>query len=95
MAISEVRTQIYLEREQHDALKQAAERREVSMAQVVREAVARYLVEEEGLGGGLDPETYLADPAWTLPEVAEGIGGSGSPDGASRLEEDLYGPVEP
>jgi hypothetical protein len=95
MALSEVRTQIYLERWQHQALKRAAKRRAVTMAQVVREAVASYLADEPE--PERDPrdnrQTYLADPLWKLPEIAETIGGSGEHAEASRLEEELYGPV--
>ena len=94
MAVSEVRTQIYLDHEQHEALKRAAKDRSVSMAQVVREAVAVYLGEEGSSGVLPDQDAYFADPAWRLVETAERIGGSEEPDGASRLEEELYGPVE-
>ena len=96
MPISEVRTQIYLEERQHDALKRAAQERSVSMAQVVREAVAAYLVDE----GASEPDpfrdddVYCADPAWSLVEVAEAIGGSEEGADASRLDEELYGSVE-
>lgn len=96
MPISEVRTQIYLEERQHDALKRAAKERSVSMAQVVREAVAAYLVDERA--GGPDPfrndDVYCADPAWGLLDMAGAIGGSQEGADASRLDEDLYGDVE-
>lgn len=97
MPISEVRTQIYLEEEQHKALKRAAEARSVSMAQVVREAVAAYVVDEgaEGPDPLRDDAAYLADAAWDLLDAAEAIGGSEEGADASRLEEELYGPVEP
>jgi Ribbon-helix-helix protein, copG family len=96
MPVSEVRTQIYLEEQQHQALKRAAAARSVSMAQVVREAVAAYVASETGAGPDpqRDEATYLADAAWGLPEAAEAIGGSEDGADASRLEEDLYGPVE-
>ncbi|MCP4200481.1 MAG: hypothetical protein GY769_00930, partial [bacterium] len=42
----------------------------------------------------VDDHAYLDDPAWRLFEAAEQIGGSGAAEGASRLEEELYGPVE-
>jgi hypothetical protein len=96
MALSEVRTQIYLERRQHQALKRAAKKRSVTMAQVVREAVATYLAEEPE--PERDPrraeQAYLADPIWKLPEIAAAIGGSGKGADASHLEDELYGPVE-
>lgn len=94
MPVSEVRTQIYLDREQHEALKRAAKKRSISMAQVVREAVAVYLTDAPPSSPSADDAAYVADPAWRLLEAAEEIGGSGRRDGASRLEEELYGPVE-
>ena len=95
MPVSEVRTQIYLQEEQHEALKRAAEARSVSMAQVVREAVAAYV----GSEGAASPDplrdeaVYLADSAWGLLDIAESIGGSEEGADVSRLDEELYGPV--
>jgi predicted transcriptional regulator len=90
MGVSEVRTQIYLPREQHRALKRAAERHSVSMARLIRDAVADYLERDPEPASGLDRR----DAALTLIERAERIGGSGLPDAdAGRLEEELYGPV--
>lgn len=67
------------------------------MAQVVREAVAAYLVDERA--GGPDPfrndDVYCADPAWRLVDVAEAIDGSEEGADASRLDEELYGSIEP
>lgn len=89
MALSEIRTQIYLERSQHDTLKRVAARRSVSMAQVVREAIKDYLDEPPAQ---VRPEQR--DPVWALVQAAREIGGSGRTDGATRVEEDLYGPIE-
>ena len=67
MALSEIRTQIYLERAQHTALKKEAERRSVSMAQLVREAVEAQLrgdlsyPHRPGTGGG----STVAEPVAT------------------------------
>jgi len=61
------------------------------MAQIVREAVARYLGEPERAAVAT---TERQDPAWSLLDTAREIGGSGTRDGAERLEEELYGPVE-
>jgi hypothetical protein len=96
MALTEVRTQIYLERRQHQALKRAAKRRSVTMAQVVREAVATYLAEEQEVKTDprRDGKAYLADPLWKLPEIAEAIGGSVAGADASHLKDELYGPVQ-
>ena len=91
MAVSEIRTQIYLERRQHEALKRVAARRSVSMAAVVREAIAAYLDESSRRSRPADRR----DPAWTLMERVGEIGGSGHRDGSLRVEEDLYGPIEP
>ena len=95
MAVSEVRTQIYLDRRQHEALKRAAKERAISMAQVVREAVAKYLFDQtpadpDPLSG---EDAYRADPAWEFLERAQEIGGSGTSEDASRLEEELYGSI--
>lgn len=90
MAVSEVRTQIYLERSQHEALKRLATRRAVSMAQVVREAITTYLASP---GENRRPADR-SDPAWTLLEAVHGIGGSGGGEVASRADEELYGPIE-
>lgn len=93
MGVSEVRTQIYLTREQHRELKRAAERSSVSMAQVIREAVAEFLARHPGRGP--DEGSGHGDPAWQLLDAAEEIGGSGLADAdASRVDEELYGPVE-
>ena len=64
------------------------------MAQVVREAVAVYLADGPSSGVLADDHAYLEDPAWRLFETAEQIGGSGEPADASRLEEELYGPIQ-
>lgn len=92
MAVSEIRTQIYLEREQHEALKREAKRRGVSMAQVVREAVSAYLVESPG-AQGMSDEEYLADPIWDLPIGSEEFEGFGRSDAAENHDEILYGPL--
>jgi Ribbon-helix-helix protein, copG family len=96
MPVSEVRTQIYLEEEQHRALKRAAAARSVSMAQVVREAVAAYVASETDAGPDprRDDRAYLADAAWDLLAAGESLGGSEEGADASRLEEELYGPAE-
>ena len=50
-----VRTQVYLDRNDHHRLKQLAARRGVSMTELAREAVARYVADELDDGGpGLD-----------------------------------------
>lgn len=91
MAKSEVRTQIYLERRQHEALKREAKRRDVSMAQVVREAVSEYLAEPAGVQG-LSSAEYRADPIWELPIGCEDFEGFGRNDAAENHDEILYGP---
>lgn len=89
MAVSEVRTQIYLERSQHEELKRLATLRAVSMARIVREAISSYLASP--------PErivrTDQVDPAWALLEAVDEIGGSGGGESADRIEEELYGPI--
>lgn len=96
MSISEKRTQIYLTQEQHEELQKAAAERSVSMAHVVREAVATYLAEPSGvaeLPRGLDAEAYLADSAWRIPEVGESFEDADWPDDAAENHDTyLYGP---
>lgn len=90
MAVSEVRTQLYLAKTQHEALKTLAAKRSVSMAQVVREAIAAYLAGAKK--GALDEAGYLADPIWALPEVGESFGETGLVNAAERHDDYLYGP---
>ena len=47
MALSEVRTQLYLPREQYRKVKQMAQKRHASFAQLVREAIEQLLRKEE------------------------------------------------
>jgi hypothetical protein len=90
MKVAEVRTQIYLSREQHRELQRAADMRSVSMAKVIRDALAEYLDRQ--------PETEPAprrDAAFGLLDEAARIGGSGLAEAdASRLDDELYGPIE-
>ena len=92
MGVSEVRTQIYLPREQHRELKRTAERRSVSMAQLIREALAEFLSHEPGRGKG--GESERPDPVTRFFAAVEEIGGSEEGADASRSKEELYGPVE-
>lgn len=90
----EVRTQIYLEKAQHEALKQYAAVKDSSMAQIIREAVALYLVEIENEAGEFDSEAYENDPIWTIPEVAKQLGPSGFKDASVNHDHYLYGFVK-
>lgn len=71
--LSEVRTQLYLPRDQHRDLKRVARERETSMAQVVRDAVDSYLSHLDDRPG---PEegAYRSDPIWRLPDRARDFG---------------------
>lgn len=91
MGVSEVRTQIYLPREQHRELKRTAERRSVSMAQLIREALAEFLNRESDQRG--DGGAERSDPVARFFAAVEEIGGSEEGADASRSEEELYGPV--
>lgn len=71
--VSEVRTQIYLTREKHQALRRVARAREISMAHLVREAVDSYLAEHDG-GSDLHGKGDTTDPIWSLPERAVDFG---------------------
>ena len=86
--VAEVRTQVYLPREQHRELRRVARERESSMAQVVREAVDSYLAHLAG-PRALDEEAFRADPIWSLPERARDFGRD---DAARDHDTLLYGP---
>lgn len=84
-----VRTQIYLKKKQHEALKRLAEEKSVSMAHLVREAVAGYLTERDA-DETLDEEAYLNDPLWKIPEIARQLGPSGITEGSVNHDEVVY-----
>lgn len=86
----EVRTQIYLDKVQHEALKQKAAEKSTSMAQIIREAVAVYLAQVNP-DEVFDWEAYQNNPIWKIREIAEGLGPSGIPDGAINHDHYLYG----
>lgn len=86
----EIRTQIYLDKAQHEALKQKAAQKSTSMAQIIREAVAVYLAQSEA-EDDFDWEAYENDPIWKIREIAEELGPSGTSDGAINHDHYLYG----
>ena len=86
----EIRTQIYLDKAQHEALKQKAAQKSTSMAQIIREAVAVYLAQTDA-DDEFDWETYKNDPIWKIREITEGLGPSGIPDGSVNHDHYLYG----
>jgi hypothetical protein len=90
MANYEVRTQIYLEQEQHEALKQLASEKAVSMAQLIRDAVAAYIVQEKGEQEEFDLEAYLNDPLWQIPGLADELGPSGLTDASVNHDHYIY-----
>lgn len=91
MKVSEVRTQLYLTQEQHDALKRLAGERSVSMAKVVREAVSAYVLDAQAGDGGLTEEEYRRDPAFTLVDFIKTLPKSKTKDLALRHDDYLYG----
>lgn len=90
MAEKEVRTQIYLERWQHEALKERAAEESVSMAHLIREAVTAYLVQREADEEDFDWEAYKNDPIWKIPEIAKELGPSGITDGSVNHDYYIY-----
>lgn len=72
-----VRTQIYLEEDQHRILNDLADAQQRTMAALIREALAEYLVRRSA-------ET---DPLLDL----FGLGASGISDGAVEHDRDIYG----
>lgn len=86
-----VRTQIYLERDQHQTLKQMAAAGQVSMAHLIREAVTLYLAQDKGMTTEeFDQEVYLNDPIWQLPKLGEQFGGTGWHDAAENHDHYIY-----
>jgi hypothetical protein len=91
MSTYDIRTQIYLAQAQHEALKRMAAEKSVSMAQLIREAVAAYIAQEKNdQEEEFDLEAYLNDPIWKIPEIAEELGGSGLTDGSVNHDYYLY-----
>jgi hypothetical protein len=90
MSTYDIRTQIYLEQTQHEALKRMAAEKSVSMAQLIREAVAAYLVQEENEPEEFDLESYLNDPLWQILEIADEFEGSGWTDAAENHDYYIY-----
>ncbi len=86
----EVRTQIYLEKAQHEALKRKAAEKSTSMASLIREAVAIYLTQADA-DDGFDWESYKNASIWKIRGIAEGLGPSGISDGSINHDHYLYG----
>jgi hypothetical protein len=82
MALTEKRTQVYLTHAQHAALLRAARTRNVSLAEVVREAVDAYLTRKPARERGDDP----------LADLIGFVNGPG--DLSERHDDYLYGPLE-
>ena len=64
---TEIRTQIYLTADLHDRAKQLARQKETSMAGVIRDALERYLKEEESPGGA----SWINDPLFKIVGAGE------------------------
>jgi len=94
MSELEIRTQIYLSREQHEALKLRAAERSVSMAQIIREAVSDYIFENQEDDEIFDLDLYLGDPVWQIPELIQGLSPTPITDGSINHDDYLYGPAD-
>lgn len=83
MPVSEVRTQIYLPKQLYQRLKRVAERRKVSKAAVVRQALEQHLKEDRAAS------PWENDPIWNI------VGGGKSTKGDLSVRHDdyLYGPI--
>ena len=81
MAVEMVRTQIYLEKEQYQHLKQLSKSSEKTMAALIREAIDCYLIQEQS------PQMLSAqDPIFDLIGMFE----SDSSDGSRHRDTYLY-----
>jgi hypothetical protein len=78
------RKQIYLDEGQERAIKRLATRRSVSEALVIREAMAKYLVDQES--GDAEDLPVEEDPLLGI----IGIGKHGVTDGSVNHDSDLY-----
>jgi hypothetical protein len=79
-----IRTQIYLTEEQRKQMQRLAEAQHKTMAQVIREAIEEYVIQQMGtkdLG-----ELSEADP---LQDII-GLGASGITDGSIHHDRDIY-----
>ena len=85
MSENKIRTQIYLDPTSYEWLKSRAEREHVSIGHQIREAVARYVVEEEAAKEL--PTLAEDDPVWQL----IGMGDSGVGDLSENHDHYLYG----
>jgi len=70
------RTQIYLTEEQHQHMQRLAEVQHKTMAQVIREAIEAYIIQQSSSG----------DPLWDI----VGLGASGVSDGSTQHDRDIY-----
>lgn len=85
MSVNKVRTQIYLERNNYEWLKKRSTGTNISISQQIREAIARYVVDEsreEEI-----PVLSETDPIWDL----IGAGDSGLGDLSINHDHYLYG----
>lgn len=83
MAVSQVRTQIYLPKQLYQRLKRLAERRKVSKAAIVRDAIEAHLKQE------LPASDWENDPIWNI----VGAFASRQGDLSVRHDDYLYGPI--
>jgi len=79
------RKQLYLTAAQNKRLREVAGQTRRSEAELVREALARYLAEEEGPAQSIDD-----DALWDLVGASK-AGKPGEPDLSERVDEILYG----
>ena len=92
MGIDYVTTNVRLPKEMHRALKWRAVEENTSVAALIRESIARYLVEEQTAVVHLKDEP-ISDPIFQLGSLtaeSEVIGGDRPTDGAVRHDRDIY-----
>lgn len=82
------RIQIYLEKEQHDELRQIAAQQSLTLAHLIRKAVSAYLSAERATGR--EDDVYLNDPIWQIPEIAQKFEGTGWIDAAENHDHYIY-----
>jgi len=91
MGIEHVTTNVRLPKEMHRALKWRAVEENTSVAALIRESIARYLIEEQT--AVVPSEEPASDPIFQLSSLtaeSEVIGGGRPTDGAVHHDRDIY-----
>lgn len=81
-----IRTQIYLTEEQRKQIQRLAKDQHKTMAQVIREAVEEYILQQRAAENLRKASVNPTDPLWEI----IGLGASGITDGSIHHDRDIY-----